>query len=214
MKLHCVVASPNARKAIAVAKALDLPLEIVHLNVPAGDTKTPDYLALNPNGKFPTLVDGDFVLWESNAIMKYIASKKQNSLWPCEARAQADVDRWLFWEAAHFTPACNPLVFENFVKSAIFNRGPADPAIVAQAEVTFHQYVKVLESHLAGHDYLVGNQLTLADLAIAPVLDYAELCKYPMANYPNTKRWLGRMREQPVFANSNGAFDERGTTVR
>ncbi|RDS86628.1 glutathione S-transferase family protein [Dyella psychrodurans] len=205
MKLHCVAASPNARKAIAVAKELGVPLDIVPLNIPAGDTKKPDYLALNPNGKFPTLTDGDFSLWESNAIMKYIASKKPNTLWPDDAREQADVDRWLFWEAAHFTPACSPLVYERFVKSVIFNRGPADLDVIAKAEGTFHQYMKVLEHRLAAHDYLVGNHLTLADLAIAPILDYAEMCQYPMADYPHTMRWLNRMRETAIFANSKAA---------
>lgn len=205
MKLYCVAASPNARKAIAVAKELGVTLEVVPLNVLAGDTKTPEYLAINPNGKFPALTDGDFALWESNAIMKYVASKKPNDLWPSDARAQADVDRWLFWESAHFTPACNPLIFENFVKSAIFNRGPADPEVLAKAEPVFHQYVQVLEQHFAKHDYLVGNSLTLADLAVFPVLDYAEMCKYPMADYPSTMQWLNRMRQTSLYANSKAA---------
>lgn len=205
MKLYCVAASPNARKAIAVAKELNVPLEIVPLNVPAGDTKTPSYLAINPNGKFPALTDGDFKLWESNAIMKYIASKKPNTLWPADARAQADVDRWLFWETAHFTPACNPLVWEHFVKPMVFNLGPADSEVIAKAEPVFHQYAKVLEQRLAEHDYLAGNSLTLADLAVAPVLDYAELCKFPMDNYPHTMRWLKRMRQTSLLANSKAA---------
>src|SRR5215468_10093786 len=101
MKLYGFPLSPNTWKARAVAAHLGLPLEleIVDLTKP----RTPDYLAINPTGRTPTLVDGDFKLWESNAIMQYVASRSANALWPDNARTRADIARWQFWQLGHFS---------------------------------------------------------------------------------------------------------------
>src|SRR5262249_21731615 len=111
MKLYGFPPSPNTWKARAVAAHLGIPLELelVDLTKP----RTPAYLALNPTGRTPTLVDGDFVLWESTAIMQYIASQKPNSLWPDDARTRADIMRWQSWQIAHWgKEALEPLIFQ------------------------------------------------------------------------------------------------------
>src|SRR5262245_58070887 len=111
MKLYGFPPSPNTWKVRAVAVHLGVPLdlELVDLTKP----RTAEYLALNPTGRAPTLVDGDFVLWESTAIMQYIASRPANSLWPNDARTRADIMRWQSWQLAHLSPeACQPLTFQ------------------------------------------------------------------------------------------------------
>ena len=94
MRLYGFSASPRTWKVRAVAAQLDIPLEYVQLDAFRGENRTPQYLALNPTGRTPTLVDGDFVLWESDAIMQYLASKTPNTLWPDDARTRADIMRW------------------------------------------------------------------------------------------------------------------------
>jgi glutathione S-transferase len=128
MKLFGFPPSPNTWKVRAVAAHLGLApqLELVDLTKP----RTPEYLALNPTGRTPTLVDGDFVLWESNAIMQYLASQKPNSLWPDSVRARADITRWQCWQLAHWSgEACTPLIMQRLVKR-ILNMGPPDEAVL------------------------------------------------------------------------------------
>src|SRR5213080_465123 len=102
MKLYAFPPSPNTWKVRAAAHQIGLPLELEIVDLTKGAQRKPDYLAINPTGRTPTLVDGDFKLWESTAIMQYIASQKPNSLWPNDARARTDIARWQSWQLAHF----------------------------------------------------------------------------------------------------------------
>src|SRR5262245_20883104 len=100
MKLYGFPPSPNTWKVRAVAAHLGIPLELalVDLTKP----RTPDYLALNPTGRAPTLVDGDFILSESNAIIQYLAGRPASTLWPDDARTRVDIMRWQCWQLAHW----------------------------------------------------------------------------------------------------------------
>ena len=102
MKLYGFPPSPNTWKVRAVAAHLRVPLDFEFVDLTKGGSHTPDYLALNPTGRAPTLVDGDFKLWESTAIMQYVASKSPNTLWPNDARTRADIMRWQSWDLAHW----------------------------------------------------------------------------------------------------------------
>ena len=199
MKLYGLPASPNTWKVLAVAAHLGLPLEVVVVDLGRGEQRGPDYLALNPTGRTPTLVDGDFVLWESTAIMQYLASLKPNALWPKESKAQADAMRWLSWSLQHWGPsACEPLLFERFVK-AVFNMGPPDGAVVARAIETLHREAAVLDGHLSSRRYLVGDDLTLADFSVAAPLVYASHAEFPLAGYPHLREWSARILALPAW---------------
>src|ERR1700726_5280546 len=98
MKLYGFPLSSNTWKVRALAAYLKTPLEFEFVDLTKGASHTPAYLAINPTGRTPTLVDGDFKLWESNAIMQYIAGKSANALWPTDdAKKRADIARWQFW---------------------------------------------------------------------------------------------------------------------
>ena len=134
-----------------------MPLELEFVDLSKGAQYAPAYLALNPTGRTPTLVDGDFKLWESNAILQYLAGKSANSLWPNDARNRADIARWQFWQLAHWgAEACQPLTFQRLVKKFL-NLGPPDEAAVAKATEAFNKEAKMLDAHLAKQPYLVGN---------------------------------------------------------
>src|SRR5262249_12957504 len=112
MKLYATPPSPRAFKVVAVAHHLGLEPEMVFVDLLNGDHMKPEFAALNPNRKMPVLEDDGFVLWESNAIMQYLASKKPASgLWPTDPRHQADVSRWQCWDLAHWERACGTLVY-------------------------------------------------------------------------------------------------------
>src|ERR1700722_17763575 len=100
MKLYSIHNSNNCRRVNATIAHLGLEVEIIEPDMMTGDLKKAAYVALNPNAKVPTLVDGEFSLWESRAIMQYVAAQKPgNTLWPADSKAQADIARWQFWEA-------------------------------------------------------------------------------------------------------------------
>src|SRR4029077_12507948 len=125
MKLYGFPPSPNTWKVRAVAAHIGLPLELALGDLSKGQQRTPDYLALNPTGRTPTLVDGDFVLWESTAIMHYLANQKPNSLWPSSPRPRADIMRWQSWQLQHWSKeSCEPLTFQRLVKKLLTPRPP------------------------------------------------------------------------------------------
>ncbi|HEU4581977.1 MAG TPA: glutathione S-transferase family protein [Polyangiaceae bacterium] len=187
--------SPNCRKVDAVAKQLGIPLNEKQVDVLKGGTKTPEYLALNPNGLVPTLVDGDVVLWESNAIMCYVASKTDNELWP-KTTHRYEIMKWQAWELAHFGAAARALVFQRLLKPMLFHTEP-DAARVEEAETNFKRFAAVLDGALAGKRFLVNNQLTLADFCVAAPLTYVAQAKLPLAGFKNAERWLAALDEQP-----------------
>lgn len=197
MKLYAFPPSPNSWKVRAVASYVGVPLELelVDLTKP----RSAAYLAINPSGRTPTLVDGDFTLTESNAIMQYIASQKPNSLWPNDARTRADIMRWQSWQLAHWgSDACIPLVFNRLVKK-ILNIGPPDEAAVAKATAAFNKEATVLEAHLTKQPYLVGKDLTLADFSVAANLLYAKEAELPLGPYARVQEWFGRVSALPCW---------------
>jgi glutathione S-transferase len=194
MKLYTSPMSSNARKARMAALLLHIDLELEPVDLATGAHRRPDYLKLNPNGMVPVLVDGDFVLWESNAIMTYLAdSKPGNALYPSERRARADVDRWLYWSSSHWTPAIGILSFENMIKKML-GLGDADPAQVQKGEQMFARFARIFDAHLASRAYATGETLTLADVAIAAPLMYAVPAKLSLDGYENIKRWFDRVQ--------------------
>jgi glutathione S-transferase len=199
MKLYGFPPSPNTWKVRAVAAHLGIPLELEIVDLTKGGSRTPEFLALNPTGRTPVLVDGDFTLWESNAIMQYLAGQTANSLWPDDARTRADIMRWQSWQLAHWGPgACEPLIFERVVK-AFLNLGPPDAAIVAKGTDAFNREARVLDAHLSRQRYLVGNDLTLADFAIASLLFHAAKAELPLAPYAHVREWFGRVSALPAW---------------
>ena len=199
MKLYGFSPSPNTWKVRAVAAHLGIPLEFEFVDLTKGRSHTPDYLALNPTGRTPTLVDGDFKLWESTAIMQYIASRKPNSLWPDDARARADIMRWQSWQLAHWSKeGCEPLLFQRLVKK-LLNLGPPDEAVVAKGIEAFNKEAKVLDAHLARQPYLVGKDITLADFAVAAPLFHAKAADLPVGPYARVQEWFGRVSALPCW---------------
>jgi glutathione S-transferase len=202
MKLYEFPISPNSRRVVAVLHHLQLDCERVVVDLSKGEQMQPDFLKLNPNHMIPTLVDGDFVLWEANAIMQYLCSKRPNTtLWSTDPRVQADINRWQFWQAGHWGSACGILIFEHVIKK-FFMQAEAEPLEVAKGEERFHRFAQVLENHLKGREWLVGDSLTLADLSVGSFLDLAELAQYPMAPYTEIPRWYGNIQNLPAWKSS------------
>ena len=199
MTLYGFPPSPNTWKVRAVAAHLGVALDLKFVDLTKGQQRTPDYLALNPTGRTPTLVDGDLKLWESTAIMQYLASQKPNSPWPNNPRARADIMRWQSWQLQHWSKeACEPLIFQRLVKS-IMNLGAPDPAIVEKGTEAFHREATVLDAHLAKQPYLTGAEPTLADFSVASPLAYSKEAQLPIEPYRHARDWFGRVFALPAW---------------
>jgi glutathione S-transferase len=198
MKLYSIQVSNNCRRVNATVAHLGLEVELVEPTLQSGDIKKPEYLALNPNGKVPTLVDGDFVLWESRAIMQYLGSKKPgNELWPSDPRRQADIARWQFWEASHLSQGTTPFAFEKLFKP-MFLKLPPDPAALVAGEKAFHTFAPVLDAQLKGKDFILG-KLTLADFSVGGCFSFAEPSGLPWGDYAHIRAWWSRLNEVPAW---------------
>ena len=198
IRLHHNPGSQHARRAHIALIELGLDFEIVSVDFAKGDNQSETYLAHNPNGKVPTLEDGDFWLWESNAIMAYLADKVSGQrLYPTDARARAEVNRWLFWESAHFGNACVTLTWERVVKPFFMKQDP-NPALVEHGEANLRRFGAVLDRQLAGKEYVVGS-LSIADFALGSILMYREPAKMDLEAFPNIKRWIALLESRESF---------------
>jgi len=202
MKLHVFPPSPRALKVRALARHLDLEVEEVIVDLFKGEQRAPGFAQLNANMRMPVLEDGDFVLWESNAILQYLAAKKPEAgLWPSDARGQAEVARWSNWESAHWSPGVTPIAFERVVKK-LAGMGEPNPAEVARGEANFHALAPVLERHLTGRRWLLGDRLTVADFAVATGMAFSDAAQFPVAKYGELARWYDAFRALPAWQKS------------
>ncbi|MEW6283127.1 MAG: glutathione S-transferase family protein [Candidatus Eremiobacterota bacterium] len=196
MKLYYFPFSPNSTQCLAVAYHLGLDLDLQVVDLRAGEQRQPWFVAINPNHFLPTLVDGDFTLWESNAILQYLA--RGSELWPADERTRIDIDRWLFWKVAQWYPCIHVLQVEHMLKGG----QPPDAETVKQAEVDFRQWAGVLEGHLKERRFLVGDALTLADLSVAAPLAIAEPARLPWGEFPALRAWYHRVADLPAWQKS------------
>jgi glutathione S-transferase len=200
MKLFFHPMSQNARKVLITAQLLDVPMDLEMVDLTSGAGRQPNYLALNPNGKVPTLQDGSFVLWESNAICEYLVSKKQpgSALYPEPPQQRANVSRWLFWEAAHWTPTLFTFFRENMIKK-FMGLGEPDPVELKRGREELARFGGVLNSQLKRTRHVAGDDLTLADIAIASHLMHAGMGQLPLAEFPAIQGWFQRIESLPAW---------------
>jgi glutathione S-transferase len=196
MELYTFPLSPNGKRARIVAAELGIPLDLRNLDFLTGENRMPDYLALNPTGKAPTLTDGDFALWESSAIMCYLAQSKANPLWPDDAQARADTLRWMFFCACHVDPYFTTLVVERFQKPR--RNEAADEAQVAAAYRQLARFLAVLDRQLAHRDYVTG-RFGLGDIVLGCTIELSPLLHYDLAPYSGIGPWLARLQARPLW---------------
>jgi len=187
IKIYGLPISQNVRKPLAVAAHLGIDVESVP--VMPGD---PAVVALNPSGRIPVMDDDGFALAESNAIMAHLAGKKPGAIYPEAGPARDQVNSWLFWDMAHWTPAYQPIQYERLIKPML-NRGEADEAVVDKATEAFHREATLLDAALDGREWLVGESPTIADFAVGAGLTYAEGARIPIEPYPNIRAWNERL---------------------
>lgn len=159
------------------------------------NTRSPSFLAINPNGLVPALQDGDLVLTESLAINLYLAKKAGASLGPADLAEDGQMTMWSFWAATEAEP--HTLAIQ--LNRAMLPEAERDPAAVEAAIAVLGPKFAVLDAHLAGRDWIVADRFTVADLNVAEVLRYASLAPELFAAAPDLERWYDACHSRPAF---------------
>lgn len=190
------VTSINTRKVLWALDEMDVEYEREDWGKPLRDPNVPEYLALNPNALVPTIVDDGFVLWESHAILRYLAAQADSGLWPADARQRAAVDQWMSWQAGELNPAWN------YVVQAKLRNNPAnqDPAEIAASIAAWARKMRILEAQMQGRDYVANDRFSLADIVIALSTHRWKNVAFDKPALPAIDAHYERMRARPAGA--------------
>ncbi|MEM9188777.1 MAG: glutathione S-transferase family protein [Myxococcota bacterium] len=192
LTLYTTAKSANGRKPLAVLRHLGLNVEVREVDVYRGEGQRPEYLSIQPQGKVPALVDGNLILWESNAIVQYLAEAYGDyRLTSRDPARRADIARWLFWEAALWQPAWIPVLAPSVAEVLGLAPRPADEP--AWDDPNLERQLVLAEAQLADQPHFVGGELTLADFGVAGMLTYAQAVGFPFQRYPNLSRFYEGM---------------------
>jgi len=190
--------SVNVQKVLWCLRELELTCERIDAGMQYGRNREADYLAMNPNGRIPTLVDGDYVLWESNSIMRYLcmAYGQASPIYPQDAKPRAAVDRWLDWTLSTLQPVDRP-VFWALVRTPLAQRDMA--AIQRDADAATGIW-RIVDRQLATRRFIEGDQFTLADIAIgAFARRWLGVEGIIRPELPELNRWFAQLADRPGF---------------
>jgi glutathione S-transferase len=174
---------------------MGLEFEEVKVDFEKGEQFSPEYLKLNPNGKIPCIVDGDFVLWESMAINNYLATKHNSPLLGNTLEEKALVDQWSYWSILEIQPHLYKIAFQRF-------RVPddqRDEKAIKEAEDALPPVFKILDDQLAGKEYILGNKFSLADINVSSCVMVADFAQYDYSGYGNISEWMKKLMARPAF---------------
>ncbi len=196
IQLHAA-GTPNGKKVPIFLEELGIPYELHKVDLGKGEQHKPEFLALNPNGKIPALVDGDgpVTIFESGAILIYLAEKHGKFL-PPSGQARADVLEWLMFQMSAVGPMMGQLGWA---------RRSNVPAGIERFEAEVRRIYAVLEGRLAKHPYLAG-EYSIADMATYPWATAHDFLEIDVTPYPNVRAWLDRMAERPAVKKAMGLF--------
>ncbi len=191
--------SINVMKALWCLAELDIPYERIDAGMEHGKNNEAEYLAMNPNARVPTLVDGDYVLWESNSVMRYLCMEygKGTPLYPQDPKTRAAVDRWLDWSLSTVQPVDRP-VFWALVRTPKEKQDMAQIRKDVEAEALVWA---IADRQLSTRRYLEGDQFTIADIAIGLfVRRWLGVTGIDRPSFPNMERWYAEIASRPSFA--------------
>ncbi len=188
--------SGNVQKVIFLFKEINVPFEREDYGRLFDNTATPEYLAMNPTQKVPTLVDGDVSIWESHTILRYVASKEKSPLLPADLAARSHVERWMDWLLAALNA---PYLggFRDAKKPEAERASDTVKNLVAE--------LAILEKQLAKDTWVAGADFSLADIALGPIVKRCVAFPFNMPTMPHITAWLAKLEARPAFVAATAA---------
>lgn len=198
----------NSRKALAGLQLMNVPYDYTKVDYFKSEQKSDWFVKINPFKTVPAAKDGDMVLTESNAILQYAADLVgPTSAYPQDLKKRADVNRWLLWETSSWFPSCYVYLVEYVVKPLL--KAEPDQAVVDKEAPKWNYLASCLDDRLANSKWICGDDVTIADIAIASPMHLWQASKLPLDKYPNLKRWMTEGIEKlPAWQNTQGAVND------
>lgn len=189
--------SVNVQKPLWCLEEMGIAYERRDAGGAFGIVDTPEYRALNPNGLVPTMDEDGFILWESNAIVRYLAAKHSaGNLWPVDLRIRAEADRWMEWQNTTLWPALRP-VFWNLIRTPVDQR---DPDEMEASRLKSAQVLGILDAHLATRAFVAGDDFTMGDIPVGCGVWRWMALPIERPPLPNLQRWFDALAQRPAFA--------------
>lgn len=210
MKLYFHPASTVSRVVMLFAAQEGIALDYRLVDLMTGAQHQPDYLALNPNGLVPMLDDDGFRLTESGAIIRYLAGKSGSVAYPTDLQARARVDEAMEWfYSNYYKDLAYGMVYPQLFAHHKRSSDEAHAATIAWGRDKARHWLGILDAHILGNDcdFLCGDQITLADYVGAEMVTLGELVHCTYQDYPNVRRWIGRMKALEHWAPVHEAVD-------
>lgn len=188
------LSSVNVQKVVWCADELGLAYERIDAGGSFGLTKTPQYLAMNPNALVPVIEEDGFVLYESNAIVRYLAARHSaDGLWPADLRKRADADRWMEWQSNTYTPAMRE-IFWQLVRTPAEKR---NAAVIEASRRECERLTGILDAHLVQRRFLTEHGFTAADIVVGCAAHRWLHLPVEREPRPHLERWYGELRSRP-----------------
>ena len=188
--------SVNVQKVLWCCEEIGVQYQRHDAGLHFGVVNTPAYRVLNPNGLVPTIEEDGFVLWESNAIVRYLAATHaKGGLWPEDPKARARADQWMDWQNSTFWPAIRPL-FMGLIRTEVARR---DAQALEQSRLATIKVLETADAHLKGHTYLGGESLTMGDIAVGCGVWRWMAMPIERPELRNLQRWFDLLTERPAY---------------
>jgi glutathione S-transferase len=196
LKLWGRVNSINVQKVRWTLAELGVPHERIDAGMQFGVVNEPSYRKMNPNGRVPTIEDDGLTLWESNAIVRYLACKHGNgTLWPADLKVRADSDRWMDWTTSTFHPLLTP-IFWGLIRTPPEKRNMAE---ITEMVGKTNQTLPMLDAALEQRDYIAGSQLSIGDIPLGVFVYRWYHLPVERVHLANLERYFERLQERPAF---------------
>ncbi len=195
--------SPPCNKVRSVCELLGLEYEWKELDFRSGEMKKPEFLALHPAGKVPAIDDDGFRLFESEAIIRYLAEKHGSAIYPGDLQERALVEQWSYFALNHVGLAMSKVYFNRVVAPKYDLE--VDERSMREGREWLERYLPIVEAQLARSTHIAGPELTIADITLLTVLALAPRAGIDLSPYAKTTAWLENLRSQPFFEKTYGA---------
>jgi glutathione S-transferase len=197
LKIWGRMSSINVKKVVWTAQELGLEFQRNEAGGQFGLVKTPEYLRLNPNALVPVIEDGDFVLWESNVIVRYLCAKHSpGQLYPSDLRERFEAERWMDWQQTTFSPASRP-GFWQLIRTAHEQR---NAQVLSDSNAAVEALLATLEAQLGRHAFVAGDRFTMADVVLGCEAHRWFGLPQPRQSWPNVERWYQGLRARQASA--------------
>ena len=206
LTVYAMELSAPSNKVRFVVNALGLEHEYKSINIMAGEQKSEWYLKINPAGRVPAIKDGDFTLFESNAIIKYLAEKNDSAYYPKDIQQRAKIEQWIDFSSLHVGAAMTRVLFNRVLAPII---GAEIDENSLKTGISFlKNFLPIVDSQLGKDKFLAGHEISLADFVLLAVLDPAEVCQIDLTPYKNITKWRQDLQTKDFYTKCHKSYSD------